>query len=102
MNDPDAEVLIEHNVGSHRFEARFPEGLAMLEYRYDRAGRLSLDHTRVPPARRHHGVAALLAKAALEFAKAQNLTVVPVCPYVIAYLKDRPELAPLVARGPGS
>ena len=103
MNDPDADdVPIEHNVAAHRFEARFPEDLAMLKYHYDRAGRLSLDHTEVPPARRHHGVAALLAKAALDFARAQNLTVVPVCPYVIAYLKDHPELAPLVARGQGS
>ena len=103
MNDPDAyEVTVEHNVAAHRFEARFPEGLAMLKYHYDRAGRLSLDHTTVPPARRHHGVAALLAKAALDFAKAQNLTVVPVCPYVIAYLEDHPELAPFVERGQGS
>jgi uncharacterized protein len=102
MNDLNTdEVPVEHNVGAHRFEAHFPEGLAMLEYHHDRAGRLSLDHTRVPPARRHHGVAALLAKAALEFAKAQNLTVVPVCTYVIAYIEDHPELAPLVARDQG-
>ena len=103
MTDPDAdEVPIEHNAGAHRFEARFPEGLAMLKYHYDRAGRLSLDHTTVPPARRHHGVAALLAKAALDFARAQHLTVVPVCPYVIAYLQDHPDFAPLVARGQSS
>ena len=87
---------IEHNVKEHRFEMRCPEGIAMLKYHYDRAGRLNLDHTGVPPARQHHGVAALLAKTAMDFAKAQNLTVVPVCPYVIAYLKEHPELAPLV------
>lgn len=83
------EVSITHNVEEHRFEVRFPEGLAVLEYHYDRAGRLSLDHTEVPPARRHQGVAAHLAKAAFDFASARRLTVVPVCPYVIAYLKSR-------------
>jgi uncharacterized protein len=86
-------------VAAHRFEVRFPDGIAMLKYHYDRAGQLNLDHTAVPPARQHHGVAALLAKTAMDFAKAKNLTVVPVCPYVIAYLKEHPELAPLVARG---
>lgn len=94
-----ADPPIEHNVAAHRFEVRSPDGIAILKYHYDKLGRLSLDHTEVPPARRHHGVAALLAKTAIDFAKAQNLTVVPRCPYVIAYLKEHPELAPLVARG---
>jgi uncharacterized protein len=94
-----ADPPIEHNVAAHRFEVRFPEGIAMLKYHYDTLGRLNLDHTEVPPARQHHGVAARLARTALDFAKGQNLTVVPVCPYVIAYLKEHPELAPLVARG---
>src|SRR3984893_17081379 len=83
-----ADLPIEHNVAAHRFEVRFPEGIAMLKYHYDRAGQLHLDHTEVPPARQHHGVAALLAKTAMDFARAKNLTVVPVCPYVIAYLKE--------------
>jgi predicted GNAT family acetyltransferase len=94
-----ADPPIEHDVAAHRFEVRFPDGIAMLKYHYDRLGRLSLDHTEVPPARRHHGVATRLASTALDFAKEQNLTVVPVCPYVIAYLEEHPELAPLVARG---
>jgi len=93
-------VRVENNVPQHRFEVRFPDGLALLKYHYDRAGRLSLDHTEVPPARQHHGVAALLAKAAFDFARAGNLEVVPVCPYVRAYLEAHPELETLVDRGP--
>jgi predicted GNAT family acetyltransferase len=103
MSNPDRdEVRVENNVTEHRFEARFPEGLAMLKYHYDRNGRLSLDHTEVPPARQHHGVAALLANAALDFARAGNLKVFPRCPYVIAYLDAHPELEPLVDRRPES
>jgi predicted GNAT family acetyltransferase len=93
---------IENNVAAHRFEARFPEGLAMLKYHYDREGRLNLDHTEVPPALQHHGVAGLLARTAFDFARARNLTVVPVCPYVIAYLQKHPELASLAERGRSS
>jgi predicted GNAT family acetyltransferase len=97
LDQPDPPI--EHNVAQHRFEIRFPEGIATLKYHYDAAGRLNLDHTGVPPAQRHHGVAARLADTALNFAQAQNLKVVPVCPYVVAYLKEHPELAPLVASG---
>jgi hypothetical protein len=57
MSDPDAnEIPVENDTAAHRFEARFPEGLALLKYHYDRAGRLSLDHTegstRAPAQRR--------------------------------------------------
>lgn len=101
MSAPDAnETPVENNAAQHRFEARFSEGVALLKYHYDGAGRLSLDHTEVPPERQHHGVAALLARAAFDFAKRQNLKVFPRCPYVIAYLEQHPELEPLVDRSP--
>jgi predicted GNAT family acetyltransferase len=103
VSDPDGkEVPVENNVAEHRFEARFPDGIALLKYHYDRAGRLSLDHTEVPPTRQHHGLAALLAKAALDFARAGNLEVFPKCPFVIAYLEAHPELELLVDRHPES
>jgi predicted GNAT family acetyltransferase len=103
MSDADSDrVPIENNVAAHRFEARFPEGLAMLKYHYDREGRLNLDHTEVPPALQHQGVAGLLARTALDFARARNLTVVPVCPYVIAFLQKHPELESVVDRGRSS
>lgn len=92
-------MTVEHNVPARRFELPFPDGLAMLEYHYDRAGQLHLDHTEVPPARRHRGVGGLLARAALDFARAHDLTVVPVCPYVIAYLEAHPESTLRVDRG---
>src|SRR5262249_36783383 len=95
-----SEVPVENNAVERRFEARFPDGLALLKYHYDRAGRLSLDHTEVPPAHQHHGVAALLAQGALDFAAARNVKVSPRCPYVIAYLALHPELESLVDRSP--
>jgi predicted GNAT family acetyltransferase len=90
------QVPVENNASAHRFEIRFPEGIAFLKYHYDSAGGLHLDHTEVPPARQHHGAAALLAKAALDFARDRDLSVVPVCPYVIAYLKEHPEFHSLL------
>ncbi len=96
----EAEVRVENNESVHRFEARFPEGLASLEYHYDAAGRLSLDHTEVPPALQHRGIAGRLAKSALEFATDGGLRVLPRCPYVRAFLETHPEFEPIVDRTP--
>jgi predicted GNAT family acetyltransferase len=96
---------VENDSAGHRFEIRFPESVAFLKYHYDSVGRLHLDHTEVPPTRQHHGVAALLARGALDFARDQGLKVVPACPYVVAYLKEHPEFDSILedvgARTPG-
>jgi hypothetical protein len=89
-------TAIVNNTAEHRFEARFPEGLAVLRYHYDAAHRLTLDHTEVPLVLRHQGIATQLAAAALAFASHRKLVVVPVCPFVVAYLRQHPEFNALV------
>ncbi len=95
---PVGEVPIENSDKAHRFEARFQEGVAVLTYHYDMTGGLVLEHTEVPPLLRHHGIATRLAAAALEFARNHQLRVVPVCPFVVAYLGQHPEFSALVRR----
>jgi uncharacterized protein len=85
-------------VAANGFEIRFPEGVAELVYRYDHNGRLVLIHTEVPAALSGRGIAGLLAKTALDFARAKHLTIVPVCPFVKTYLERHPEYKDLVAR----
>jgi len=53
----------------------------------------------VPPIHQHQGVAGRLAKAALDFARDRGLTIIPRCPYVIAYLKEHPEFDSLIEDG---
>jgi hypothetical protein len=89
-------AAVVNNTAEHRFEARFPEGLAILRYHYDAAHRLTLDHTEVPPVLRRQGIATRLAAAALDFASDRGLVVVPVCPFVVAYLRRHPEFNGLV------
>lgn len=89
-------IEIVNNTAERRFEARFAEGLAILRYHYDPAHRLVLDHTEVPTVLRHQGIATQLAGAALEFAWRQQLVVVPVCPFVVAYLRHHPEFNALI------
>jgi predicted GNAT family acetyltransferase len=98
MDDVEAAgvVPIANNMVTRRFEARFPEGVAVLRYHYDGAGSLVLDHTEVPAPLRHRGIATRLARTALEFARDQHVVVVPVCPFVVAYLQQHPDFNSLV------
>jgi len=86
---------ITNNESSSRFETQINGHTAILTYR--RLGKsIVLDHTEVPPALEGRGIASKLAGAALEFARAQHLEVVPLCPYISTYLKKHPEYQNLV------
>jgi hypothetical protein len=79
-----------HNQPSRRFQSAVDGGLAVLDYRI--AGdTMSLLHVEVPPESRGGGIAAQLTQTALDFAKAQGLRPIAVCPYVVAYMRRRRE-----------
>lgn len=78
-----------HNPGKSRFEVPLTGATAFLEYRLSRQGRketLSITHTYVPSAARGQGVAGRLTQAALEYARAHNLEVVPLCSFAVSYI----------------
>lgn len=87
-----------HQPDHSRFEFREGDALAVCEYR--RTGdTLDLHHTFVPDALRGRGIAAILAKEALDYAQAHRLTVIPSCSYIATYLARHPEYAALRAPG---
>ena len=68
--------MITHNTEKQRFE-RTENGLtAVVEYRRNEE-EIELTHTFVPPALEGQGIAASLTRAALEYARAENLRVRP-------------------------
>ena len=70
-----------------------PQGYAF----YRVAGRLVIfTHTEVDPDQRGHGVANELARQALEQVRSSGRRVVPVCPFIAAYVRRHPEFADLV------
>jgi uncharacterized protein len=90
------EATVTHNEKAHRFEL-YVDGLrSMLTYRRY-PDRIIFDHTEVPQAQERHGLAAKLASAALEFARQNHLRVVPICRYVVNFLKKHPEQQDLVS-----
>ena len=89
---------VVHDQASSRFCVKLDGFEACLMYRL--SGReVDLYHTYVPEVFRGKGLAEKLCKAAFEYAKAQQLTVIPSCSYISgAYLKRHPEYEPLVSR----
>ena len=81
---------VTHNEAKGQFEIALGNDKAVLQYR--RAEHhITLLHTEVPQASRDRGLGNLLIRAALDFAHFNQLKVVPVCPFVKAYLDKHPE-----------
>ena len=99
MADSDGVI---HDEDSQRFCVKRSGYEACLMYR--RTGQeLDFYHTYVPEVFRGRGIAEQLCKAAFEYAKAHQLTVLPSCSYISgAYLKRHPEYAALTKEGPTS
>lgn len=87
---------VSHNLASNRFEVNADGGLAVLEY-IRRGNEIVMTHTFVPPELRGRGHAELLVRAALAFAAANQLRVVPACSYVDRFIQRHPEFQGLVA-----
>lgn len=90
------DLKVEHNIEAQRFEIHYADEMARLEY-YLRGPRIVYTHTVVPRVLEGHGIAGRLATEALEYARAERLSVVPLCPYVADYIEKHPEYADLVA-----
>jgi len=88
-------VTVDDNEAAQRYEAWVDGELSLIQYeRSD--DRIAFLHTEVPPALEGRGIASTLARAALEDARARNLTVVPLCPFVRSYIQRHPEYLELV------
>lgn len=86
---------IQHNQSQQRFDTRIENLLCTIEY--ELAGEnLSLNHVGVPKPLEGRGIAGQLTQAALDWARAENYRVNPVCPYVQTWLHRHPEYQDLV------
>lgn len=89
MNLSDATVhLNKHN---HRFEMTIDGKLSFVEYNAIDDETLILNHTEVHPDLEGQGVGSALVKGVLEYVEQNNLSIVPTCPFVAAYIKRHPE-----------
>ncbi len=87
---------VVNNEAKHRFELEVDGFVAVVDYRLE-DHTITLVHTEVPEQIAGQGIAGTMAKAALEYAKRENLSVIPLCPYIDGYIKRHPDYQSLVA-----
>ncbi|HEY8616452.1 GNAT family N-acetyltransferase [Phenylobacterium sp.] len=90
-----APIDVVMNEDTRRFEAKLEDEIAFAEYRLVDHG-VILPHTVVPEVFEGRGVGSALAKAALGYARQQGLKVIPLCPFIAAYITKHPEWHDLV------
>ena len=68
---------------------------ALAAYRL-KPGVITFTHTEVPKELGGRGIGSQLAKGALDQARERGLKVVPLCPFIKAYIEKHPEYADLL------
>jgi uncharacterized protein len=97
VSDSD-EVTVADNPDELRYELR-TGGELVGEIRYRREpGMVVLVHTEVDPSAEGTGLGSKLVSGALDDIRARGLRVVPVCPFVRAFIRRHAEYRDLVGR----
>ncbi|MEM8860103.1 MAG: GNAT family N-acetyltransferase [Chloroflexota bacterium] len=84
------EVQVVHNPEKKRFEVQIGDQIAVMEYMLAGSS-IVFSHTEVPEAFGGKGIASKMARTALAFAKEEGKKVLPICPYVAAFIGRHPE-----------
>jgi len=89
---------VVHNAAARRFELSIDGQTAFSKYL--RAGsKIVVEHTEVPVNLEGQGVASRIVRAALDFARDEKLSVIPLCPFTAAFIRRHPEFQDLVEEG---
>lgn len=89
-------MQVHRNEAAQKFELTADEQRATLDYQMEGPD-LALDHTYVPSALRGQGIAQQLATAALDYARDNNLKVLPYCGFVQKFIAGHPKYQELVS-----
>lgn len=89
---------IADNSARHRYELEIDNITAYVRYRRER-GVITFIHTEVPAALGGKGIGSRLARHVLEAARTEGLRVIPLCPFIAAWMKKHPEYDDLRVTG---
>jgi uncharacterized protein len=95
----DTTVAVTDNADLERYEITADGALAGFTAYRRRPGLIAFTHTEIDPAFEGRGLGGRLVHAALDEARAQQLLVLPFCPFTNAYIQRHPEYADLVPAG---
>jgi len=95
MADAPAIPDVVDNPATHRFEIELDGQTAFAEYSLVHGG-VILPHTVVPEAFEGKGIGGRLARYAMQYARDHQLKIIPLCPFMAAYMTKHPETHDLV------
>lgn len=90
------EYLVKHNPEASRFEVELGDKIAHADYHIS-GNVMTISHVYTPPEFRGKGIAAQVAKFALDYIRANKLKVIPQCPYMRDYINKHKEYQDLLA-----
>ncbi len=91
------ELRIEDNRERSRFEVYVGSALAGFTDYHAQPGLITLLHTEIEPAFEGRGVGTRFVAGVLDDIRGRELRVLPICPFVRAFLQRHSEYADLVA-----
>ena len=74
------------------------EPLAKMVYTMPSPGKMIIEHTEVNEELKGQNVGVQLVKTAVEFARANSLKIIPLCPFANSVFKRKPEFADVLAK----
>jgi predicted GNAT family acetyltransferase len=88
-----------NNIKKRQYEFHIDEKIARIEYTINAIGDVYLTHTQVPDSLAGQGIAAALTEKVLLDIQQRGVNVIPLCPFIIAYIRRHPEWKTLVLPG---
>ena len=90
------KLNVVQNISENRFEIRVDDLIAVSQYQLN-GNAITFYHVEVPLEWEGQGIGSLLAKASLDYARANSLKVIPLCSFMSAYVRRHPEYRDLTA-----
>ncbi len=100
MTEEKSEQILFKTLGENSIffigNAESPD--AYLSFRHKDANTIVAEHTVVSASLRGKGIAGKLAQKLMEYARENNLKIIPVCSYVVGFFEKHSEFKDLLAQ----
>lgn len=101
MSDETPNYEVVNNEEARQFELVVDKHKAKVTYVMLSPTTIIFTHTMVPFSLKGQGIASYLAKYVLDYARENNLNVIPQCPFIRSYIERHPEYDDLVMKSTG-